>query len=183
MIVGAVETVKRLPEREVANNIHSEPAEPVCQIGRPVTFVLDAGADLTEEGINIGLYERLLFAQGFLRESMIQQATDSSVVGVVCSDNILNASKLDKVFLKGPLALVMGIDVFPCRRRDERDFVRRHADGVTIIFIMQVSEPVCEVAPPRDEGNGDFGCCGPFGTRDFRQRMKVDVVYDVTEEI
>ena len=71
MIIGAVETVKRFPKGEVANHIHGEPVEPVCQVGRPVTFVLNAGADLAEEGVDIGLYERFLLAQCFLRESMV----------------------------------------------------------------------------------------------------------------
>ena len=36
------------------------------------------------------------------------------MVSVVCGDDALDLSKQDKVFLKGPLALVMAIDVFPC---------------------------------------------------------------------
>lgn len=170
------QTIERLAERQVANDIESRPIEPVGEVDPAFCGAVDLFLQPGNEVIDVALNKGFLLPKCLVGESMAEKTAHAAVVGVGRSDNALDTGEQAEVFLKVLVAGAVAVKVFPGGGADERELIRGDADDVAAVVIVEVLEPMGKATIPGDHGYGDFGCGCKAGAGEFGEGMEPDVV-------
>ena len=84
------------------------------------------------------------------------------MVGIIRKDDSFYAYMENRVLFDIRMSRSSTVDIFPCCWADKGKLVRRSADYITVVFLMQISEPMREVTLPGGHGDWNFGGSGQF---------------------
>lgn len=95
---------------------------------------------------------------------MAQGTTLSGVLFVTrhrqsrATSNLLHSTDMDRVLVELRMALSMTIDIFPCLRVGEGEFIRHETDdgAVLVVKLLDFEGPAAAVETPHWEDGGDL---------------------------
>ena len=159
VIIGRLEAVEGLPKGEVADDIKGGKVDPFGNVDHVGVGRRGPVAQSVDQEVDVDLGQVLLLPKHFIREGMRKQTSVASVIGIVGTDDGIDAvlirSRLERVLLEvGSASPMMTVYVLPGLSVDEGKFIRGHADNraVTVMKFLDASGhvPLPKNPDPKD---------------------------------